>query len=133
MVIDIAMVVVNIDPKVVHIGDNLLHQHVGTVTLVTVVEPIEGDKVRVSPAGTVAVTLPVPAAAIRISDAHGLEAVGTGGHGWGVALLFHNLYYVVILANGHGTVTQPPGLIHLSRRIKVLALKDGGCGWSASC
>lgn len=65
------------------------------------------------------VTLPMPAAAIRISDAHRLEAIGTGGHGWGVALLFHNLYYVVILANGHGTVTQPPGLIHL---------QDGGCG-----
>lgn len=48
------MVVVNVDPKVVHRGGNLLHQHIGAVTLVTVVEPIEGDKVRVPPAGAVA-------------------------------------------------------------------------------
>lgn len=62
------------------------------------------------------VTFPVPAAAIRVKDTHGFEAIGTGGHGWGVALQLHNLHYVVMFADGHGTVTQPPGLIDLQKR-----------------
>lgn len=45
LVIGSTVVVVNVDPKVVHCGGNLLYQHIGTVALVTVVEPIEGDKV----------------------------------------------------------------------------------------
>lgn len=59
------------------------------------------------------VTLPVPAAAIGVLNTHGHEAIGAGGHGWGVALHLHNLHYIVVLANGLGTITQPPGLIHL--------------------
>lgn len=117
LVIGITVVVVNVDPKVVHCRGNLLYQHIGTVTLVTVVEPIEGDKVWVPPASAVAVTFPVPAAAIRVNDTHRFEAIGTGGHGRGVTLQLHNLHYVVMIANSHGTVTQPPGLIHLSGRI----------------
>lgn len=62
------------------------------------------------------VTFPVPAAAIRVRDLHGFQAIGTGGHGWGVALQLHKLHYVVMLASSHGTVTQPPGLIHLQER-----------------
>lgn len=54
LVVDITVVVVNVDPKVVHRGVNLLHQHVGAVTLVTVVEPIEGDEVWIPPASAVA-------------------------------------------------------------------------------
>lgn len=59
------------------------------------------------------VTFPVPAAAIRVNDTHRFEAIGTGRHGWGVTLQLHNLHHVVVLANSHGTVTQPPGLVHL--------------------
>lgn len=131
LVVDIAVVVVNVDSKVVHCGGNLLYQHIGTVTLVTVVKPIEGDKVWVPPASAVAVTFPVPAAAIRVNDTHGFEAIGTGGHWWGIALQLHNLHYVVILADSHGTVTQPPGLIDLSGRIKIEASISGGFGWCA--
>lgn len=54
LVIGITMVVVNVDPKVVHCGADLLHQHICAVTLETVVETIEGDKVWVPPAGAVA-------------------------------------------------------------------------------
>lgn len=59
----------------------------------------------VPPAGAVAVTLPVPAAAIRVDDTHRLQAIGAGRHGRGFALPLHKLHYVVMLANGHGTVT----------------------------
>lgn len=59
------------------------------------------------------VTLPVPAALVGVLDAHRHEAVGAGGHGWGVALHLHELHGVVVLADGHGAVTQPPGLVLL--------------------
>lgn len=63
--------------------------------------------------GGLTVALPVPAAPIGVHDAHGREAVGAGGHGRGVALHLHELHGVVVLARGHGAVTQPPGLILL--------------------
>lgn len=62
------------------------------------------------------VTFPVPAAFIRIRNTHRCEAIGTGGHGWRIALELHNLHYVVMLAYSHGPFTQPPGLIHLQER-----------------
>jgi hypothetical protein len=53
-VINITVVVVNVDPKVVHFGVDLLYQHVGAIALVVVVEPVEGHVVRVSPARAIA-------------------------------------------------------------------------------
>lgn len=54
LVVDVAVVVVDVDAEVVHPGADLLHQHVRAVALVAVVEPVEGDVVRVPPAGAVA-------------------------------------------------------------------------------
>lgn len=65
--------------------------------------------------GQLTVALPVPAAAIRVHDAHGREVVGAGGHGWGLALHLHQLHHVVVFADGHGAVTQPPRLVLLRR------------------
>lgn len=136
LVVDVAVVVVYVDPEVVHRGDHLLHQHVRAVALVAVVQPVEGDVVRVSPARAETVALPVPAAAVGVQDAHGLEAVGAGGHGRRLALHLHDLQCAVLPAHGLGAVAQPPGLVVLSGRIEVLAsrrlgggrLRGGGAG-----
>lgn len=61
------------------------------------------------------VTFPVLAALVGTPDEHGLEAVGAGGHGRGFALHLHELHGVVVLADRHGAVTQPPRLVLLRR------------------
>ena len=53
-IVDVTVVVVDVDPKVVHPVADLLHQHIRAVALVAVVEPVEGDVVRVPPARAVA-------------------------------------------------------------------------------
>lgn len=71
---------------------------------------------RGSPRVGLTVALPVPAALVGVLDAHGREAVGAGGHGWGLALDLHELHGVVVLARGPGAVAHPPALVLLRGR-----------------